>query len=61
MPDTEPSLIYSYKMSRDDCKKTDCTNARFGFSLATLDVDLDNYEGRYLFHYFTSFLLSYFF
>ena len=46
--DTEPVVIKSFKMSKDQCKQSDCSNARFGFSLAALDLDLDGYQGDLL-------------
>ena len=44
--DTKPVVIESRKMKESECKALDCTNARFGASLANIgDIDLDGFQG----------------
>jgi hypothetical protein len=44
---TVPIKITSRSMKPEECRKLDCQNARFGFSLASAgDIDNDGYAGR---------------
>ena len=47
--DTKPIVIESRKMKESECRSLDCTNARFGASVANIgDIDLDGFQGTYL-------------
>ena len=44
---TKAVKIKSRPMKADECKRFDCQNARFGFSLASAgDIDRDGFNGK---------------